>query len=180
MENPQIWLSIIGHILVYFFAVYMGISMIFVVSSPFWRTIATLVIVAALFFLVSRETYLPFLGATVFPSSLLGEDRGPGQAGARAPIEFSTSIDNVTDGMRVIYWAANPDQNVVSDPYKAYGGFENAGVATVKNGKVTLKLHCPASYEVPSGRVLKRHVHYRVCCEQRGMLSKVRTAYVMC
>lgn len=173
------WLNIFGHILVYFFAIYMGVSMIFVVDNLFWRIVATLVIMASLLFLVSRETYLPFLGTTVFPSSLLGADRGPA-AGATAPLEFSVPIDGAKEGARVIYWAAAPDTKIVPNPYDAYGAFENAGVATVKNGAVSLKLHCPASYKVPSGKVLKRHVHYRVCCEQRGMLGKVRTAFVSC
>ena len=171
------WLRIFGHVLVYFFAIYMGVSMIFVVDNLFWRIIATLVIAASLLFLVSRETYLPFLGTTVFPSSLLGPDRDPAGSGAE---EYPISIDGASEGARIIYWAAAPDTKIVPNPYDAYGAFENAGVATVKNGAVSLKLHCPASYKVPSGRVLKRHVHYRVCCEQRGMLGKVRTAYVTC
>lgn len=171
------WLQIFGHILVYFFAIYMGVSMIFVVNSPLWRLIAMFVIVASLIFLVSRETYLPFLGATVFPSSLIGADRAPPGAEAQ---EFVVPIDGASEGARVIYWAALPDTKIMPDPYKAYGTYENAGVATVKHGAVTLKLHCPAVYKVPSGKTLKRHVHYRVCCEKGGMLGKVRSAYITC
>jgi uncharacterized membrane protein YuzA (DUF378 family) len=66
----------------------------------FARIIYILVGISALFIIFKRDTYLPFLGETVMPCSLL-TDRTPSGATVEVTIKGPA-------GRKVIYWAAEP------------------------------------------------------------------------
>lgn len=144
---------------------------------PTWvKVVFGLTLLAVLYLGSQRDTYLPFLGQTVFPPSLVKEAAVPENANSQATIDVAWA----EDGTKIAYWAANPAEEVVSTPRQAYSGFANAGIAVVKDGKAVLKFECPAQYKVGSfDKTLNRHVHYRVI-RDRGMLGRVKTVWVEC
>jgi len=121
-----------------------------------------------------RSTYLPFLGETVIPCSLLKE-----QEPEKADYEKRVDIEGV--GRKVMYWAAEPDTKHLSelnDWRKAYLGFHNAGVTTVTGeGVAVLKVRKPQPYTVPVKGRLEAHIHYRVCGDN-GFLGPVQTVFL--
>lgn len=127
-----------------------------------------LVGIAAVYFLTSRDFYLPFLGETVFPCEPLAE---------RIPDDADTSITiKVTPNSNVVYWASESGKDdIVDNPWLAYSKYTNSGVIRSNDdGSVTLKVRKPAPYKIPSGRVLPPHIHYRVC-KPKGLLSRIET-----
>lgn len=125
---------------------------------------------SALFVGFSRDTYLPFLGETVMPCSLLKESL-PENATHYARVQ-------VHPGAKVLYWAAEPendDLQALKDWRQAYLGFKNAGVVTANDkGVAVLRFRKPQPYTVPVSGKIEAHVHYRVCGDQ-GMLGRVET-----
>jgi len=126
--------------------------------------------VAALGIAFFRDSYLPFLGPTVMPCSLLAVSAPEGA-------DYEVRV-LVKPGQKVIYWAAEPetkDIEQIVDWRKAYLGFRNAGVAAADlDGYATLKVRKPQPYQVPMRKLLSPHVHYRVCVED-GMVGRVET-----
>jgi len=135
------------------------------------RIIFLLVAAAALYVGLSRDSYLPFLGETVIPCSLLNE-RTPEKADLKVRIIAPV-------GKKVLYWAALPEKNKDSKTWQeAYGHFENAGVAIAgEDGSALLQVQRPQSYWVPPGRKLEPHVHYRICSDD-GMMGPVRSLFI--
>lgn len=126
--------------------------------------------VSALYNLFSRDYYLPFLGDSAHPCGFLTE-KTPEGANAQTII---TTRPNTS----VLYWASEPNDQIVESPWLAYGANKNAGVATSDaQGKAVLKVRMPSSYKVPSGRTLTPHIHYRICIGN-GMLSRIETVEI--
>ncbi len=126
----------------------------------------------ALFYIVlQRDFYLFFLDQAAFPCAPM-QPKEP--EGANTEIR----IENLRPDSNVVFWAAESDDEIRADPWKAYGQNTNSGVArTDERGTVVIRVRKPASYKVPSGRALIPHIHYRVC-EQPGLLGPVRTISV--
>jgi len=135
--------------------------------------IFTLIGFAGLYFILQRDYYLPFLGETVMPCSVL-EDRTPPGADREVAIQ-------VAPGAKVLYWASEPsneDLKQINDWKDAYAKFENVGVATADNaGNVTLKVRTPQPYTVPFKGRIEPHIHYRIC-EPRGMIGRINTVFI--
>ena len=152
-----------------------------------------LVGLAALHLAIKRDTYLNFLGWTVFPVNLLKVSK-PANSNVQVEIDVKPEV------VKVLYWASNPsaskplasntdfDNDTTSNDaniqtaLKAYENTENAGVAEVLNGKATLHFLCPSKYKVGSSifkRTLEKHVHYRMVYPN-GWLSNVYTHKVDC
>jgi uncharacterized membrane protein YuzA (DUF378 family) len=129
--------------------------------------------VTALLLAFCRDFYLPFLGETVMPCSVLSAQKPEG-ADTNANI-------HVTPGAKVMYWAAEPkneDLKGLQDWRKAYLGFRNAGVAVADaNGNVELSVRNPQAYSVPMKGKLNSHIHYRVC-RNDGMMDRVETTFL--
>lgn len=136
---------------------------------------ALLVTVLALYLLLQRDMYLPFLGASAFPLGVVKNEVSPNGANVSYTLEF----DAKDEGKRVIYWGSKPSQQVVPNPWDAYQDFSNAGVSIIQNGKAVVKFFCPSKYQVPWGKTLNRHIHYRVCCEG-GLMGPVKTQFITC
>lgn len=131
--------------------------------------------VLALYLLLQRDLYLPFLGHAAFPLGVVQNEIAPKDSNVSHELEFSAK----DEGKRVIYWGAKPSQQVVPNPWDAYQDFTNAGVSVIKNGKAVIQFFCPSKYQVPWGKTLDRHIHYRVCCE-RGLMGPVQTVFINC
>lgn len=132
-----------------------------------------LVGIAALSMAFNRDTYLPFLGETVFPCSLLQEQAPPG---ATQSVQV-----RVEPNAKVLYWATEPsDGGVDLKPFDvAYGGYKNAGVAIADhNGFVMLKVREPQPYKVPFKGRLEQHIHFRTCSGTPGFVGRIKTVYI--
>ncbi len=133
-----------------------------------------LVGLSALFILMrGRDAFLPFLGETVYPCSVM-QDKVP--EGADTTVSVS-----VRPGAKVLYWASEPATDGLKEIKswrEAYGSLENAGIATAdKNGIAILKFRKPQPYTVGMNRVLETHVHYRQCSDG-GFLEPVQTHFL--
>lgn len=134
------------------------------------RVVYALIIIAALSVALRRDIYLPFLGTTVMPCSIL-EERVPEHA------DTEVSLHGITPGAKVLYWATEPATKglaTIADWRRAYLDFANAGVAVADaGGHVMLRIRKPQPYTVPMGRRIESHVHWRVCGAD-GLLGPVQ------
>jgi hypothetical protein len=164
------WLHMIAMMLVIVGGLVMG-SVVLATSRNMWIRVACgIVVVAALGLALRRDVYLPFLGETVMPCSIL-EERVPDHA------DTEVSLHGITPGAKVLYWATEPATKglaAIADWRRAYLDFANAGVAVADaGGHVMLRLRKPQPYTVPTGRRLEAHVHWRVCGAD-GLLGPVQ------
>ena len=137
-------------------------------------TISTLMILAALYVGARRDTYLPFLGETVLPCSLLAEQI-PDHA------DTEVSVSGLVPGAKLLYWAAEPATDglaTIKGWQQAYLEFANAGVVRVdEGGHAILRIRTPQPYTVPLKGRLESHVHWRIC-QNGGELGPVQTTTV--
>jgi uncharacterized membrane protein YuzA (DUF378 family) len=129
--------------------------------------------VAAVLVMFQRDFYLPFLGETVMPCSLLEE---------RVPDKADTNVEvKAPAGSKVLYWAAEPATEKLketNDWRKAYLKFMNAGVTHADTkGVAVLQVRNPQPYVVPWKGRLEPHVHFRICGDN-GFLSEIRTVFL--
>jgi uncharacterized membrane protein YuzA (DUF378 family) len=130
---------------------------------------------SALYLAFSRDTYLPFLGKTVIPCSIL-EERTPDHA------DTEVTVHSMRPGAKILFWAAEPATErlgAIKDWRRAYLDFANAGVTIAdETGKAILRIRRPQPYTVPmKSQPLEAHVHWRVCGED-GFLGSVQTTTI--
>jgi len=146
------------------------VSSIFGRGSVVARGIFLVVALAAAFVAFKRDFYLPFLGETHVPCSVMA-DKVPEGADSVVSVR-------VRPGAKVVYWAAEPaneDMMSIVDYRAAYLEYRNAGVATADaDGNATLKVRTPQGYTVPVKGQLPPHVHYREC-DGRGFMKSIVT-----
>lgn len=126
--------------------------------------------VSALCLAFYRDSYLPFLGPTIVPCSVLTAKTPEGA-------DFDVRV-HVKPGAKVLYWAAESATKDLQDTHdwrKAYLSFKNAGVAIAdSDGNTTLRVRKPQPYTVLVNKELSPHIHYRVC-EDEGLMGRVQT-----
>lgn len=146
------------------------VSSVFGRGSVIARGIFLCVALAAAFFSFKRDYYLPFLGETHVPCSVI-QDKVPEGADSSVNIR-------VRPGAKVVFWAAEPaneDLKTVNNYRAAYLEYRNAGVATADaSGFATLKVRTPQGYTVPMKGMLPPHIHYREC-DGRGFMKSIVT-----
>jgi len=136
------------------------------------KIIYIIVALAAVKMMFNRNTWLPFLGFSAFPSQSF------------VPNKFNSMGDSIVKvtvkpNTRVAYWSALPKQSQKT-PYvdDAYGKFENSGVVMSDNNGVAELIFLPGSeYTIPSGKVIDRHIHYRELDLPAGMMGRIETVY---
>ena len=141
-------------------------------NLPIDKVIYIIVALSAIYLGMRRDSWLPFLGYSVLPETLI-----PVKEINDATITVQVKVK---PNSKVAYWAAKPtdETELIPDVIKAYGSYENAGVVmSDANGIAKLPIKESTEYKIPSGRVLKRHVHYRVLGLPWGMVGRVETAY---
>jgi len=162
-------------LVIFAFALYQSIYILLNKNtSILLKVISVFVFVYVIYLGSYRNTYLPFLGPTVLPASLLKDTVENPQANVHAKL-----FVDMPDNTKVIYWAAQPSKVVFKTPFEAYNDFANVGIANIKNKQATLHVQCPSSYIVPGGKQLTPHVHYRVVYPN-GILGSVKTLFVQC
>jgi uncharacterized membrane protein YuzA (DUF378 family) len=141
------------------------------VKEGFAELVYFLIGVAALYVMFDRDTYLPFLGRSIFPCDVL-RDTFPKDATKIVKIQVSPNS-------KVVYWASEPSATGHIVDYKeAYEDYSNSGVSTSNNdGIAELKVRDPQPYYVPFKGLLMPHIHYRVC-DGDGTLGKVKTIFL--
>lgn len=149
----------------------LGTYLIVYNESIIMKLIGVFYIVVAVMLFMRRDTLLPFLGEMAFPKALL-QPTTPKDSNGSVKVRLE-----VADGTPVVYWASESSSGVFEDPWKAYQEYENAGITLVQGGLAEFKFRYPASYYVPSGFLIKQHVHFRVM-QANGMLSNVKTVYL--
>jgi len=137
------------------------------------RSLYILIGLAALSLIFYRDTYLPFLGETIMPCSILTNRAPPG---ATRDVKVK-----VNPGAKVLYWASEPATEhlkEINNWQKAYNDYENAGVATADmNGEAVLKVREPQAYTVPIKGRIEPHIHFRVCGDG-GWMGNVKTVFL--
>lgn len=129
--------------------------------------------IASIALMSSRTTYLPFLGESAFPDTLIKESKTPEDA------TIDVEVRAEPGATRIAYWASESGIGTKDNPWTAYGRYTNSGVAKVNSrGIATLRLRCPVKYTV-RGKVLPRHVHYRMIYPS-GIVGPVETRGVVC
>ena len=187
----SVYTNIVSQEITLVFTMAVAISLLFFKGKPIcgatsiktWiLAIAVIALMAAIFLATQRNTYLPFLGDTAFPTGVLMIDQLENEENLKdRPMRITVPMSDVPDQTLVVYWAAkvSSDSKVITSPQEAYAGSMNGGVARVKDGKAVFAIGCPAEYIV-RGSAMKRHVHYRVQLEKGGMFGPVRTINVNC
>jgi uncharacterized membrane protein YuzA (DUF378 family) len=146
------------------------VSKLFGRGSTIAKAIFFLVALSAVLVVFRRDFYLPFLGETHIPCSVLKET---------TPESADTTMTvQVTPRTKVIYWAAEPAEiglKELNNYEQAYKEYKNAGVAVSDDlGNAVLSVRSPQPYTVPMKGALPSHIHYRVCGE-RGFMGPVKT-----
>jgi len=142
--------------------------------SLWGNVLAVLIALAAIWVGSQRDSYLPFLGESVVPCSVL-QDKIPEHA------DLEVTVDHLKPGAKVIFWAAEPATEglaKIQNWQRAYLELANAGVTTVSEaGTATLRIRKPQPYTVPLMGRLESHVHWR-SCQDGGGLGPVQTTAV--
>lgn len=145
------------------------------VFKSYSKYIFMLVGIAALYFGLSRDSYLSFLGWFALPESALIPFEPKGA-------NLKVKVQAIEGATKVVYWATNPATTTsdLKTPEIAYRDTQNTGVAEVVDGFATLSFKCPQKYKVMFGlKTIKKHIHYRSVLAN-GWLSSVQTIYVDC
>jgi len=126
--------------------------------------------ICTIIFIMNKHNWLPFLGSSVLPSSLVPLKN----------IEGNTKVSiNVSPNTKVAYWSAKPTEKQLPTVEEAYDDYSNSGVImSDSNGKATIVFNKGSGYIVPNGRFIDRHVHYREVSDEWGMMGPVQTVYL--
>ena len=135
------------------------------------RLVMCIVGILAIVIMSNRDLYLPFLGATAFPSTILVDTPNRGNV--------ILSLDGLPPSVKVVFWAANSESGgIVENPQAAYSSSVNGGVVTAsEEGIAHITLDCPQQYKVNRlgiDKVLPKHVHFRYALPG-GLFSPVLT-----
>ncbi len=152
-------------------ALSLELNRLFKTRLPFNNIIYIMVAIAALWLAIKRTTWLPFLGNSVLPESLV-------------PLKELEKTDIIIPiktlpNVKIAYWAAL-NKGEETPVNLAYGNYENSGVIMSDNkGNAKLPIMTGTGYILPSGEILSRHVHYRIIGypNLEGMIGKVETVY---
>lgn len=105
--------------------------------------------------------------------------------------KITLTLGKQNAGKKILYWAANPRANkktlAIQDAKRAYGDFENHGVASVTNeGKAIVYLQCPQPYKTTMNGKKKaepfyRHLHFVYSNEAKSeWIFKLYTQVMIC
>lgn len=134
------------------------------------KIIYLLVALAAIKLSMNKHFWLPFLGESVLPGSLIPLKEVVGDTIVEVKVKPNT---------RVAYWASLPQEtNKIPLVHEAYGDFKNAGVVlSNKEGIAKLIVNKGTNYIVPSEKEIPRHIHYRELDQVYGMMGALQTVY---
>lgn len=160
---------------------YPSIDKYFGLRYPRLSAAVTFAVLAAWAYVAMRRTtYLPFLGETLLPATVL-QPINVAKLQLKDSKAKSVKLDIKAPRARYVVWWASEPGDEIEMANVAYNKYRNAGISAVKDGRAKVELLCPAKYVV-GGRMRKmldRHVHYREVY-WNGFMSDVRTQEVVC
>lgn len=173
MKHASAYAHLITMSIVIIYTLLSSAMVLFKIDNASVRVVAIVVFVSCAYLAINRNTYLPFLGETAISPIVFEQELAP----AGSSMAHTLNLDEA-DGTRVLYWASMPKK----DQEDAYQGFANTGITSVKNGKASLKINCPDTYDVGMffRRTLGKHIHYRLIRKDNPMMSQVHTVYISC
>jgi hypothetical protein len=126
--------------------------------------------ICTIIFIMNTYNWLPFLGETVFPSSLV----------PLKTVEVDTTVTvNTLSNTKIAYWSSKPSDKKTPGVEEAYDDYSNSGVVmSDSNGKAVLTFNKGTDYIVPGGKLIKKHVHYRVLDGDWALIGPVKTVYI--
>jgi hypothetical protein len=142
------------------------------------RIVMMIVGILAVIIMPNRYMYLPFLGQTALPASVLQDTEPKGNV--------ILALDRLPPNIKVIFWAASrdfdaDDKKVIIGPRRAYDASVNGGITTSNDAGVAhVTIFCPQKYSVNRlgiDKVLPRHIHFRYELPG-GLFSSVQTLQV--
>ena len=137
------------------------------------KLLYVIVSIAGIYMITQRTYYLPFLGETVLPASVLAPK-------VQKSYDDEIRIEVPGRVVKVVYWAAdkqNNDDKTIKSWNDAYNKFDNSGVALVSNNVAIMKIQRPQTYTVGQfgvTRQLPAHIHYRLVYMD-GTMSEIYT-----
>jgi hypothetical protein len=137
------------------------------------KIIYSIIVLSAILLALNKTLWLPFLGETVFPSEAFIPTMIKEEYDLSVPVK-------VKPNTRVAYWASLPQKNeeIIPNVVDAYADYSNSGVTiSDKEGNVNLLILNGTSYKVPSGSIIKKHIHYRELDQANGFIGEVKTVY---
>lgn len=145
-----------------------NINSYFNINLPIDKIIYIGVAISAIWLASKQTTWLPFLGYSVMPGSVVPLSK---PTGANKKINIKTKPN-----AKIVYWASkNSDEK--ADVVDAYGNYSNAGVVMADaEGNAVAEIVEGAGYVVPTGKSISRHIHFRIIGSSNGIMGKVMTA----
>lgn len=136
-------------------------------NLPYDKIIYIIVAFSAIWLAAKKTTWLPFLDTGIMPSNLVP---------LKTPTKITKKINVKTEpNVKIAYWAAL-NKGDKTDVIDAYSDYSNSGVImSDSKGNAILEIDEGTGYTVPTGRVISRHIHYRIIGLPDGMMGKVET-----
>jgi len=128
-----------------------------------------IIAISGLYISFDITTWLPFLGESILPSSLV-------------PLHQPSNTDTIiniktTPNTKIAYWAS--DNKDVTNVNEAYNDYKNSGVVlSDNNGDAKLSIVKGNDYIVPSNKLIKKHIHYRTLGNEYQMMGKIETIFL--
>lgn len=145
------------------------IQKIFSFQSNFEKYFYIFVGIIALIIMFNKNTWLPFLGPSVLPHTLVSLKKNNGNTTIKVIVKPNS---------KVAYWTTTPSLNMNRNVFMAYEDYSNSGVVqSNENGEALLVINKGTGYNVPTGKYIKPHVHYREITSDLGMMGPVKTVY---
>ncbi len=125
-----------------------------------------IIAISGLYMALDMTTWLPFLGESILPSTLVPLTQPPN------PDTFIKI--NTIPNTKIAYWAS--DKKYITDVNEAYNDYKNSGVVVSdNNGDAILSIIKGDDYIVPSNKLIKKHIHYRTLGNEYQMMGKIET-----
>lgn len=146
-------------------------------NETIFYVIYAVICMSILYVGLDRDTYVRPLGMAFIPGTAFKE--------YKQKKTNQSLIININDPKadKVVYWASNPSSEIADSPKIAYDKYENYGIAKVIDGKATLLFNCPSKYVVNHfgiGKLLDKHLHYRIINKNSAVVSSIKTIKLDC
>lgn len=146
-------------------------------NETVYYAICAIICMSILYVGLDRDTYVRPLGMSFIPGIAFREYK---QEKTNQSLTININYPNAD---KVIYWASNPSSAIAENPKIAYGNYENYGIAKIIDGKATLFFNCPSKYIVKHfgiGKILNKHIHYRIINKDSAVISNIKTINLDC
>lgn len=144
------------------------------------RFFAFVILIAAIYLALNKNTYIPHIGHTIIPFSLLSDEKIPINSNKTHIISLS-GIDNDN---RIIYWEINEKDlanfNNYFNIFDNYINYSNAGISIIRNEKTAIYLNCSNENNIINNNSIKKHIYYRIINKKTSILSPINYLYIEC